>query len=185
MRMKKHLPKFMTQIYGAALGGGASPEYTEKYRRFLHDFIKKYKIKSVLDCGCGDWSFSRLIDWSGINYTGIDVVSSVIEENKKRYANGNISFIKADILLAEELPPADLAIIKDVLQHWSNSTILQFLPKLGRFKYVLFVNSYAKVNHDCETGDTRPLNLKAQPFNLKVKEVLRYRAKRVMLQINK
>jgi len=36
-----------------------------------------------------------------------------------------------------------------------------------RFKFALVTNAYAPTNDDCENGDTRPLNIRAAPFNLK------------------
>ena len=39
----------------------------------------------VLDIGCGDWQFSKLMDWSEYYYTGIDCVPSLIDTNTKDY----------------------------------------------------------------------------------------------------
>src|SRR5215831_10339636 len=64
-------------------GPGSDPERTVEYRRLLQQFLREHEIRRVLDLGCGDWSFSRLIDWDGISYVGVDVVASVINNNQK------------------------------------------------------------------------------------------------------
>jgi len=174
---------YSEKIWGGNSGRSSSKEYTQDYRRFLEDFIREHDIKSVVDLGCGDWQFSKLIDWHGTEYTGFDCVESIIDENKKSFACENTCFVKGDITKAE-LPPADLGLIKDVLQNWSNGTILDFLHKLRRYKYVLFVNGYNKKNRDCSDGDTRNLDFKAPPFNLDVEEVFSFKTKRVFLMIN-
>ncbi len=169
-------------------GSGSLPENTEIYRKFLQDFIRKNNVKTILDLGCGDWQSTRLMNWDGLGYTGVDVVSQVVEDVKKRYAKENIDFIYADIT-EEELPPADLVIIKDVLQHWPNEIIQKFLSKLTPYSHVLVTNTVeihesgsAKqstptlraVNRDITLGDGRPLDLAKAPFNVPCQELLRY-----------
>ena len=61
-------------------GSGSSLQQTIKYREFLQKFLADHQIKSVVDVGCGDWTFSRAIDWTGIDYKGFDVVEDVIKK---------------------------------------------------------------------------------------------------------
>ena len=75
---------------GGGSGDGSTPEFTRFYREFLYKFMKSNNIRSVTDIGCGDWQFSRLISWE-CNYLGIDLVGSVIKNNKK-YENDHIRF---------------------------------------------------------------------------------------------
>src|SRR4029453_2933761 len=44
-------------------GSGSTLEITGEYRAYVEDFIKKHAVKSVVDAGCGDWSFSSAMDW--------------------------------------------------------------------------------------------------------------------------
>ena len=64
-------------------GFGSLPQTTETYRGFLQEFLARNDVRSVIDAGCGDWQFSRLIDWTGIDYLGIDV-SAVALKNTER-----------------------------------------------------------------------------------------------------
>ena len=51
-----------------------SDNYTTKVLRSkLPIFIKKYKIKSILDAGCGDFYWMKNINLTKINYYGLDI----------------------------------------------------------------------------------------------------------------
>jgi SAM-dependent methyltransferase len=66
-------------VWGAGSGPGSASHETIAYRAFLQGFLQWNRVRSVVDLGCGDWQFSRFIDWSGVDYTGVDVVAPVIE----------------------------------------------------------------------------------------------------------
>lgn len=169
---------YENNIWQFGSGVGSLPKYTEQYRWFLHNFIRYNNIRSVLDIGCGDWQVSSLVDWAGIDYTGIDV-SSVVLSNTATFARPGIKFFELDAI-DENLPVADLAIIKDVMIHWSNADIIKFIPKLSHFKKALITNSClyedCPVNGDILVGNFRPLDLSADPFNLNGNHVFFYMA---------
>jgi hypothetical protein len=165
--VKTHKEIF-TEIYDKNIwggsGGGSTPENTVEYRKMLQVFLKEKNIKTVVDFGCGDWAFSRLIDWTGVRYVGIDCVQTIIEANRKKYASDNIRFYGlADLPFGG----ADLLIIKDVLQHWSNADIISFLNKqIPHFKYILITNSNYQTSddEDIEPGQSRGLSAKFYPL---------------------
>lgn len=161
-------------------GGGSSIEATEEYRQFLEAFLQIYQIESVVDAGCGDWEFSKEIDWSRIDYMGVDVVASVIANNVQKYGNEHITFVHGDIL-ALNLPPADLLICKEVLQHLSNVDVRLFIHQLEKYKYSLITNDVdgktrSSRNRDISRGDYRPIDLTQPPFLIKGSKVLTYKA---------
>lgn len=168
--MRTHKEIF-TEIYDKNIwggsGGGSDPGNTVEYRALLQKFLKNKNIKSVLDWGCGDWAFSRLMDWSGIEYVGVDVVESVIRRNVKKYSRNNIIFATTNEF--ENDDQYDLVIVKDVLQHWSNSQIDLFFSEIFRtcnFKYILITNTASQEydNQDIEAGDTRGLCARFEPL---------------------
>jgi SAM-dependent methyltransferase len=124
----------------------------------------------VVDVGCGDWQFSRHMDWSGVDYTGVDA-SAVVLENTRSFSQPGIRFLLADAI-RDPLPCADLLLAKDVLQHWSNADIAAFLPQLPNYKCALITGSFpqhalAYVNHDMPAGaNFRPIDPGKPPFNL-------------------
>ena len=110
-------------------GTGSTVEATVVYRAFLQAFMKTHDVHSVVDAGCGDWEFSRTIDWTGVDYKGYDIVAPVIQKDTKRYAAPNIAFFVANIV-EDDLPTADLLVCKNVLQHLPNGDVARFLARL-------------------------------------------------------
>jgi 2-polyprenyl-3-methyl-5-hydroxy-6-metoxy-1,4-benzoquinol methylase len=143
----------------------------------LQAFLRKHRFQSVVDMGCGDWQFSRLIDWSGISYQGFDVVSSVITSNRAQFSSSSVSF-NLYSGNGDELPSADLLIVKDVLQHLSNKNIAAFLPNTRKYKYCLITNCVnpngETTNTDIEDGGFRYLDLRLPPFSVDAEEVLSF-----------
>jgi len=164
--------------WGQNSGPGSVPIYTIDYRVFLEKFIFLNAIRSVTDIGCGDWSFSRFINYSQVSYLGLDVVESVIARNKQRFETAQHNFALMPPNLAD-LPGGDLLVMKDVLQHLPNQDIMRFhdivFPK---FKYCLITNSYEKhgtvVNEDVAAGGFRCLDLASAPFNFAGSYVLEF-----------
>lgn len=168
---------YSADLWEGGSGAGSLPQATGAYRTFLKDFMAKNNIRSVVDVGCGDWQSSRLIDWTGIDYLGIDV-SSVVLSNTNRFAREGVRFIEADARTFD-FPDADLLIIKDVLQHWSNADILAIIPKFRRFRYCLIANGATQqvkhlVNRDMPAGGYRPVDLSRPPFSVTGSFVLAY-----------
>lgn len=158
-------------------GVGSRPETTTSYRRLIEELIRTAQVRSVLDLGCGDWQFSRLMDWRGADYLGIDVVPEVIAANQSAYARPRVRFVHADFRHAQ-LPSADLVLVKDVSQHWSNAQVTVFLPRLAKFRRALVTNTTNGIrdNQDIPDGEWRPLDLRLPPFNLAATELLTYDA---------
>jgi SAM-dependent methyltransferase len=170
-------------------GPGSAPEKNKAYIQILTDTIAKVGAVSVVDFGCGDWSFSRSADWSGIDYTGVDVVPELVADLNVRYGAENIRFVVGDSPVSH-IPDADLLISKDVLQHWSNEAVAAFLPRLGQFKYAILTNDLkifrkdwrslwryrptSEANADTTMGGYRPLDLRAEPFGLEAEELASY-----------
>ena len=159
-------------------GGGSLVSNAQPYMDFVEDFIKQHNIKTVVDVGCGDWEFSRHMDWNGVTYTGYDVVKSVIERDIQRFGSPTVRFVHANFL-KEDLPQADLLLCKDVLQHLSNNDILLFIPQLTKYRFCLITNettpgSFTGDNADIRPGGGRKLDLSKPPFFLNGRKVLNY-----------
>ena len=148
-------------------GSGSTLDITREYRAYVEDFIRKNNVRSVVDAGCGDWTFSSAIDWGTVNYLGVDIASDVIDAVRKKYEKPNIRFQVGDI--TEELPAADLLISKDVLQHLPNALVQKFVSnnlKKGKYKWVLLTNDRGSGNPDITPGGYRMIDLAAAPFNV-------------------
>ncbi|WP_114996789.1 methyltransferase [Helicobacter fennelliae] len=165
---------YKTNQWGNGSGSGSDENLCANYVAYLQDFFRTHHIKSVVDVGCGDWQFSKNIDFSGIEYKGFDVASVVINSNNAKYHKQNITFThyNGDFNV---LPSADLLLCKDVLQHLPNAKIKEFLTILPRYKFALITNDLGE-NPNMEILPTqwRTLDLSLPPFNLKCKKVFEF-----------
>ena len=156
--------------WGHGSGEGSLEVHTRGYRSFLQRFLSQKKISTVVDMGCGDWQFSKFIDWRGINYQGYDVAPIVASKNSNEFAKKNVSFFLYSGNPVN-LPAADLIIVKDVLQHLPNKIVFDFFSCLEKYKYALITNctnpnNENDVNKDIDVGEFRYLDLRKPPFNL-------------------
>jgi SAM-dependent methyltransferase len=171
--------KWATDANDAGTSGlGSTVESTYLYRMFLGRFFAEAKIHSVVDAGCGDWEFSQAIDWSGIDYKGYDIVPSVVEKDRAKFERPNVHFFQANVVEAD-LPPADLLIVKHVLQHLPNAMVQRFFAQLPKYKHVLMVDAVdpdtlSGKNTDIVPGDFRFFDPTAPPFNLNALKALTY-----------
>jgi SAM-dependent methyltransferase len=149
-------------------GTGSTLEITREYRVYVEDFMKKHSVTSVVDAGCGDWSFSSAIDWGDASYLGIDIASDVIAAVRNKHEKGRSKFQVGDI--TDELPAADLLISKDVLQHLSNELVHRFIRnnlRKGKYKWVILTNDRGSENRDVASGGYRAIDLAAPPFEVR------------------
>lgn len=156
---------YENKVWGEGSGGGSNPENNTEYIQFLQEFLKEKEIKSVVDFGCGDWQFSQFIDWSGIDYYGIDCVESVIIDNISKFKKDGVNFFNMSEIVGYK---ADLLILKDVLQHWTNESIIKFLNNvLSKFTYILITNSKGSENYqhpEVTSIITRPISANCNPL---------------------
>lgn len=168
---------YAENTWGVGSGVGSLPESVVDYVRVLTDFLRTQNIRSIVDFGCGDWQFSKSIDWGERRYLGVDVVPSVIEANTAAYTRENIRFaLMTDV---DALPSADLLICKDVLQHLPNADVKRYLRAFKRkHKFILITNGIdppSNTNVDILHGEYRPLLLDAPPFNTPCVSLLEWR----------
>ena len=76
MNIFEHI--YRNDLWHGGSGPGSFPEVNRPYVRFLQSFLLQNQIRSVVDLGCGDWQFSRGIDWGSTRYLGLDVVPHVL-----------------------------------------------------------------------------------------------------------
>ncbi len=164
--------------WGFGSGHGSLPEVTQSYRQFLESFIRENNIGTVVDVGCGDWQFSRLIDWGEATYLGVDVVDTVVQTNQQRFATERISFKTIQPGSNDAIPSGDLLIIKDVLQHLPDDDVHAFVRNvLPRFRFALVTNCILPteaINAPIASGGFRPLDLRREPFNVEASVVLSF-----------
>lgn len=131
------------------------------YINLVRRLIDEHNVQSIVEIGCGDFTIGAQYANLVHHYLGVDVAESVIIHNRREYERDGISFLCAD---AGEtpLPPADLCLIRQVLQHLSNADISRILDQTSAHKLVLITehlppeDAVSTYNRDKRSGpDTR------------------------------
>lgn len=170
-------------------GTGSYGDIASEYIHCISSFIKDNNIATITDIGCGDFKIGSQIAERNTNlkYTACDVVPSLIERNKLKFANiPNVEFKVIDGA-KDALPKSQLITIRQVLQHLSNSDVQSILLKTKAFPYVIISEHLFKegleksYNKDKPSGPDIRLSemsgvyIDKAPFNLKATEILRCR----------
>tara|TARA_Y100000590_G_scaffold346445_1_gene396709 strand:- start:777 stop:1484 length:708 start_codon:yes stop_codon:yes gene_type:complete len=169
----KHWRDYNKPLESESISGlGSDLSVTKQIINELDVFIKKNKINSILDVACGDYNWIKLLikNNNNVTYHGLEIVNSIVENNKKLYSNSNITFSCSDVV-KEDLPKNyDLVILRDFFIHIKNNDILMMLNKikLSNCKYFAITN-YPNINKNIEIkgyGHHRHINIEVSPFNL-------------------
>ena len=164
-----------------ASGPGSSNELTSKTKQIILETIKDHNVKSILDLGCGDWTWMSKIrnKFSEVSYEGWDASENMVKCLNDRYSNENTKFRVKDIVTSE-FPDVDLIICRDVLFHLDKKLSKHVTDKT---KNCLFIstsynnqqtnNNIGKYNH-IENWGFYKINLRISPFNLDTRELKTY-----------
>jgi Methyltransferase domain len=157
--------------------GSHDNDIVEPYVASVLAFLRSLPTSpTVVDIGCGDFNVGRRIRHACGRYIACDVVESLIEHNRSRYREMEVDFRCLDIV-ADPLPEGDIGFVRQVFQHLSNAQILEALPKLSAYRYLVITEHMpstrdfvANVDH-CEGSGTRLASnsgvvLTSPPFDL-------------------
>ncbi|WP_406685664.1 class I SAM-dependent methyltransferase [Seonamhaeicola sp. MEBiC1930] len=182
----------MNQIYSKHLwggnnfdfysgGGSHNIEIINPYLTAVTNFLKSFKTPLTLcDLGCGDFNIGQHLTPYAKKYIGVDIVDDLISRNKELFQQDNLEFLCLDIS-EDSLPQADCIILRQVLQHLSNTEIQRILKKIQHYKFILLtehipVGNFSP-NKDIISGQgirlkhDSGLDILKPPFNFKVKEI--------------
>ncbi|MBI4755629.1 MAG: class I SAM-dependent methyltransferase [Betaproteobacteria bacterium] len=144
---------------------GATPRQTRAVAQQLPGVLEQFDVRSVLDVGCGDFTWMSHADLAGVRYTGLDFLAPTQEKNA-RFARPGVDFVVAD-MLSEALPQADLVLCRDVFVHFSDARIGQAMDNIKRSgaTWLLATTFPEKLrNFDCATGGWRAINFQRAPW---------------------
>lgn len=154
--------------------------YVEKISLFLKSLRE---VTTVVDIGCGDFNIGSQICAYADMYIACDVVEKVITFNTSKFNFPNVKFEVLDAT-KQELPNGNVVILRQVLQHLSNSDIQKIILKIsnGGFKFLILTDHQPlgkkwKPNLDKATGPNirtdfnSGLDLSIEPFSLNFMEI--------------
>lgn len=147
-------------------GTGSNIINTEEVIGLVNQVIQLLKVKSMMDIPCGDFNWMKEVNLQGVKYIGADIVSELVINSRNQYSTKGISFQKLNIL-ESSLPAVDLIFTRDCLVHFSYTDIQRTIAsiKASRSSYWITTTFPEHTNYDIITGDWRPINLQAEPFN--------------------
>ncbi|MEO8474622.1 MAG: hypothetical protein ABI477_20640 [Chryseolinea sp.] len=147
-------------------GTGSNAKNAQSVVQIFTKIKSSYSVNTVVDIPCGDFNWMKNVDLNGIMYIGADIVGDLIEGNNKQYGRSNIEFRKLN-MIESNIPKADLIFCRDCLVHFSYKDIKKALDAVKASGSLYFVTTTfpSHKNYDIITGDWRPLNLQAAPFN--------------------
>ena len=170
--------KFKHKFYSGI--GSYLPELVDNYILEIKTFLLSLPKKpDVVDLGCGDFVIGSKLRKFCNKYIAVDIFDELINYNKKKYQDLNVDFRILDIT-SEELPAGDVCFVRQVLQHLSNESIVNFVKAIkNKYKYLIITEHFPSsknfvANLDKPTGpdvrlyDKSAVILTKPPFNLKV-----------------
>ncbi len=162
--------EYTTNAYGCQetrSGQCATLERTQELCEHLPVLLETLGVTSILDAGCGDWTWMSQVSLGSIQYIGADLVDELLLF-LQRYNSETVSFQKLDII---EDPPvqADLWMCRDILCLYPYADIQRCLERFveSQSKYIAMTSiERIEPNQDGLKGFWRPLNLMLPPFSL-------------------
>jgi hypothetical protein len=160
--------------------GSHDPQIVLPYIEGVSAFLESLTTPpSLVDLGCGDFNIgSQLRPYCG-KYIACDVVPELISRNRTKFSDIDVDFRCLDITQGD-FPDADVAVLRQVLQHLSNGQILEVVPKLYRYKF-LVSTEHLPADPDFPPNIEKPMGamvrvashsgvvLTQPPFNLKIR----------------
>ena len=154
-------------------GPGSTLASTETVRKTIVQLIRDKNIKSVLDIPCGDANWMRhVVRETGVDYIGADISEKLISKLKETFG-GESSEINADRfrvldITSDELPKADLVIVRDCLVHLSFDDIRKAIENLKRSgsKWLLATTFPGRSPHDIKAGQWRPIDMTCKEIGM-------------------
>jgi hypothetical protein len=177
---------------GTSGSGSHDPHVTVPYVDAVSSLLAEKFYDAIVDLGCGDFTIGRRFIGLSRRYIACDISEVILERVRVDPDFRDVEFRKLD-LARDELPVADLAIVRQVLQHLSNTEIQRFVRYLNSTKCFreLLVTEHLpgmpgfKPNKDKPTGNGTRVGIKsgvvlhAPPFSLN------YKSMRVLCEVPK
>jgi hypothetical protein len=148
-------------------GPGSTLENTVECSNALTHFIYSNNCKSILDLGCGDltWiSKTPFFQDLNIEYTGIDIVDSLIKSHLLKYPNR--TFICYDITTNNDIKHASLIILRDVIFHLIKDDIVNIFENIrNKFDFIAITSCKNNINSNVfDKWHFSERNIHLEPF---------------------
>lgn len=145
-------------------GAYALPQYTQTIRGQLPRIFRQYKIASVFDAPCGDFTWMCNVLLDDVRYIGGDIVRPMVRDLQHFHG---LDFRCHDLIRHPFPKDVDLWFCRDFLYMLSVSEIARafWFARKARVKYFMFTSHYNRMNVIGDPNVDRQQNLCISPFN--------------------
>jgi hypothetical protein len=151
---------------GQTSGDGSTPQQAGPYLDAVNALAKVSGWRRVIDLGCGDGFVASRLEAPEV--VGVDCHAPHIDR-LHRESPGK-GWLRLDIDRdRERLPSGDAALLKDVLQHWPNRLVRDWLAwarDCGKWRWVVCTQNHNQGadGRDCALGGYRGLDPALEPL---------------------
>jgi len=134
----------------------------------LAHLFTRLNIHSLVEIACGHCLWLTNSEPSLLQYTGLDLIPSLAEQNRRRFGRHGWNFEVRDVVV-DGIPRADAVLCRDWLEYLPIANIGSALHhmRVSGAKYLIVSSDPAiTTNFETRTGTRRALNLMRAPFNL-------------------
>jgi hypothetical protein len=163
-------------------GNGSSDPESAPFLDAFHALATVAHWRSVVDLGCGDGRVTRQLKTRWV--AGVDCYLPHLERLATEVPEIQWHLLDLD-RDRERLPPGEVAILRDVLHHWPEALILDWLSwawRSERWSWILVCQDNQQKQRDCRLGGYRGLDPARLPLcGFPWQKVCDYQKKSVLL----
>jgi SAM-dependent methyltransferase len=148
-------------------GPHSDMETTAPLRAALPGIFKRFKVKTFVDAGCGDWFWMQHVSLKGVKYIGCDISKDLLDEVSKKFSKTGVRFMHLDIT-SDPLPDSDMLMCRDCLVHLKLWLKWKFFENFAasKTKYLLMTFHTVQENVPVRVNSGfKPFNPMIAPFN--------------------
>lgn len=150
-------------------GDGSGATQAQPYVDLVNTLAWAAGWRRIIDLGSGDGRIASKLEGEIVTVDCAATASLQLDVDRDR----------------DRLPSGDVALIKDVMQHWPEATIRSWLAwakGCGKWKAVVITNDHEQNHPDCPTGGYRGLDPDKEPLrSIGLRFVASYLHKSVMI----
>lgn len=150
-------------------GNASRLSNTHKLREQLAEWLSQYRIKRLIDAGCGDMVWLQAMGLSELEWViGYDIVPELVAANQALYGHKTGHLFGVADISRTPLPPADAILCRRVLECLPLQDALNALENLkaSGSTYLLASTHHGAANIELIDSGFRPLDLQNAPFGM-------------------
>lgn len=163
---------YRADAWGGGSGSGSRGEPLEWYVGVVRGLAAESGWESATDVGCGDGAVAARLPFA--RYCGVDPAPTALALARAAAAGPGRRWLMLDAYRDRSaLPPADVLLCKDVLIHWPNRMVVDWVAWVagqvgpgGRWRHVLLTQCDGQRRNgiDVPLGGYRPLSPSLYPL---------------------